>query len=508
MKLYDKWLKKEPINPLYDFMEFKKNPREFKKFLSCLNHDSIKEDWNIFSIILCWDCPNEKKKEVIKEIVLAGGDMNIHGHLGITALHTLLIRIMYCSEDLEMFIHLLKIGLNIKSLAFINPRFDIEQKCAYTPLEFIYFIKENYEIISLLSNSISKHNHNDIYIEKLITFFSNPEESFLEYDIKLHNYKLCNNLYLDEVKNRVRFIQRYKNDIDFEEIRKKRKEIYFKESDDNDVYVNGLLADVNEFMPYEFLNYKDGAKYFYFHKNVVHSIFKRGINPLTNIVIPREILSKWYDDLQNDLYCPGISTLEDILFPNIQPISEDDEVIYYIYDNILHSHPYNNVIHISKFTIDEIRYISFFLTQPPFRYKMFLEQIRTKHNFTNICLSYLMENKNNNFIHHFHFALEETIQDLKMLKKFKSICEKNNISFEKKNFDHVCKNIYEIYDLLFERIGLFDNFSFRTIWNRLVYYDNHISSSPSKSLSSSSSSSSSCSVVDSSSSSKIKSSSS
>lgn len=488
MCLYDKWLKKKPIDPISDLMELKKKPREKKKFLSSLDQDSVRHDWNIFSVVLCWDCSSQVKKKIIRELVLAGGDLNAHGFLGITPLHTILLRVVYCNEKPEMFTFLLKCGLDWSARAFFNPKFQTDTESVMTPLDFFNHIQKNSETVGLLSTTkLSDPKENLDTIRQITEFFENPEESYLEHDVKLSRYKLMDTLGLEEVRKRVRLIQQFHDYIDFLAVKRERNRLFFM-SGQEAVYLNGLFYDKEEFMPYEYLTYLDGHKRFYFHKNFVTTLFRTGINPLTNVPIPPITLCRWFDELQQSSYSHGIFTLEDAFQDPQDTGSASDQIYYYLYNHVVESHPYNNIFELSRFTNEEINCIAHYLTQPPFRCRVFafIDQCEKnkKDVFARYCLSYMMENRKNNFISSLHFALEETIQDLKMLTRFRLLCQEKNIPFQTKSFNEACSTIFEIYEMLLERTGMFDNLTFKTIWNRLVHY--HISSSPSKSSSSSS----------------------
>lgn len=487
MCLYEKWLKKKPTDPISDLIGLKKKPREKKKFLLSLDQDSLRQDWNIFSVVLCWDCEDLEKKKIIRELVLMGGDLNAHGFNGITPLHTLLLRIVYCNENLEMFTFLLKCGLDCNAKAFFDPKFRTDTKSVFTPLEFIDYIQQNHDVVRLLSTMKISAQKNMETIQHIKRFFENPEDSYLEHDVKLSKYKLPDNLSLEEIRKRVRLIRQHNNHIDHDMVRHARNKLYLGENEDT-VYLNGLFYDKEEFMPYEYLKYRDGKKDFCFHKNFITLLFRTGINPLTNVPIPSKTLSQWFDELQQTSYSIGIFTLQDAFQESQDQGLPYDHIYYYLYNHIVESHPYNNIFEMSKFTDKEIICIAHLLTQSPFRCRMFssIDQFETnkKNVFAHLCLSYLMDNKRNNFVSSLHFALEETIQDLKMLSRFKQLCKEKNIPFQSKSFNEACSTIYEIYEMLFERIGMFDNLAFKTIWNRLVHY--YISSSPSKSSSSSS----------------------
>lgn len=514
MSIYLNWLKKPPKNPIKELAVFKnsvKRGQEFQKFIHSIDINDIREYWTIISVICCWSCSLEMKKAVIKDMVMYGTDIDIHGTCGLNCLHILIIKIFFGvtkQEDIELFIHLVEKGADINKKAFFNPSIPFINVLTMTCLELVnvLLLDPDPSWISLLPKQVCIGKHatkNELhrllrFIEMMFHRTTQYGYEPFEIDSLIVKWKLPYPLTDKEVLTRINILDKYKEYIDIEDI-KTRLATIKPEGE----YVDSLWYGKDEFMLYEYVNYTDETcnKTFYFHKKMLPSIWKHKHNPYTRKEIPLAILNEWYEQISHRPIIYEMTTLEETIQNNNVTRSLHYNVIedayYFLHSLVLLSHPYTNVLDIKNFTPPQFVHLSKMLISPPFRLSRFseihLQQQNIKEVFVKIIFAYVMK-QNTNAVHNLHFALEECIQDFRMTEYIQEWCTKCNIKFTKNSMFSVCNNIPDVNELLLERIGTFDDNSFMTIWLRLCKYkdvvDHYASSSPSSSSSSSSSKSS------------------
>lgn len=511
MSIYLNWLKKTPKNPRKELIVFKnsvKRDLEFKKFINSIDINDIREYWSIISVICCWKCSLEVKKAVIKDMIMYGTDIDIHGTCGLNCLHILILKIFFGTtkqEDIELFLHLVEKGADVHKKAFFNPSLSCVNVIMMTCLELLHLLllDPNPSWISLLPKQVSIGSHANknelhrfIYFLEMIfhqnhTITMDTSEPF-EIDNLVVKWKLPYPLTDKEVVARIQILDKYKNYIDIDDIKTRMS---IKPEGE---YMDSLLFGKEEFMLYEYVHYTDEVcnKTFYFHKKMLPSIWKHRHNPYTRKEIPSCVLNEWYEQISNRPIIYEMTTLEETIHNNnltTSSYSMIEEAYYFLHSLVLLSHPYTNVLDIKNFTPPQFVHLSKMLMTPPFRLLKFshiqLHQRNIKELFIKIIFEHVMK-QNTNTIHHLHFAMEECIQDFSMTEHIREWCQRYKIKFTKNSMFLVCNNIPDVNELLLERIGTFDDNSFMTIWLRLCKYkdlvDHYASSSPSLSSKSSS----------------------
>jgi hypothetical protein len=506
MSIYLNWLKKPPKNPVKELAVFKnsvKRDQEFQKFIHSIDINDIREYWSIVSVICCWSCSLEVKKTVIKDLVMYGADIDIHGTCGLNCLHILILKIFFGTtkqEDIELFTHLVEKGADVHKKAFFNPSIPFINIITMSCVELVHVLLRdpNPGWISLLPKQVAIGKYATANELHWLTRFLDPQDGdeAFEIDRLIVQWKLPYPLPNKEVLARVAILNKYKDYIDIDDMRTTLATIKPEGE-----YLDSLMCGKDEFMLYEYVNYTDETcdKTFYFHKKMLPSIWKHKHNPYTRKEIPSTILNEWYEQISHRPIIYEMTTLEETIknSNSIRSLRSNpiEDAYYFLHTLVLISHPYTNVLDIKNFTPPQFVHLSKMLVSSPFRLSRFseihLRQQDMKEAFIKIIFAYVMK-ENTNAVHNLHFALEECIQDFRMTDHIREWCTNHNIKFTKNSMFSVCDHIPDVNDLLLERIGTFDDNSFMTIWLRLCKYkdlmDHYASSSPSSSSSSSSSS--------------------
>lgn len=506
MSLYESWMKKTPKNPRVDLSEFKnskKSVSEWKNLLNSTDINGIRQRWNILSLVCCWDCPLQVKKEIIKELILMGVDMDIQGLSGLGPIHVLVIKIVWGEDqknDEELLHEFIKKGVNYHAKCFLS----FGESMVYSPYQLLQLLllekdqKRWRRYIPKYTKLSSTGTSADISStckmlrllnEPMSVGFSIQDMDDFQRDVIMVRFKIPSCLSHQEIAKRAAVAWKYRDHIDYEQAKQER----MKHFHDTAIYINSCFMDVAEFMPFEFVRLEEDGKQFYFHKKMLPSIWRSSMNPFTRKNIPFSTLSQWYEESVSP-FIYEITTLEQSMkedgFFGSNPLSLDhQEGFFYLHTLLVHSHPYSNVYNIYEFTLPQLWHLCTFLANAPFRFQCFqrILHMRDSHQAKRLFLQHcfhLMEK--GNFLHNLHFALEECLLDFQMTERFLVLCKKEGILFHRNSLFSACHMIVELYEMLLERVGVFDDHSFNILWRRLCnYHDMTIDYTSSKSSSSS-----------------------
>jgi len=501
MSLYAKWMKKTPQNPKDDIMHLRntaKKQSDVQKFLNSLDMNGMRENLNIISLVFSWKCDAKKKKEMIDELILMGVDMDCLGISGLNPLHFLLVKIVFGNtkvEDETLLYYLIKKGINWKKKAILPPLFWKNKILLLKPFEFYQFLLSSCENNRYFLQLFPKYVElGQKQLTSSLPFLQLLEEGplYIPTEIPMKDYemeywtvrwKLPFQLSPLEIKKRLDQLSNNWKHIDIEKVKEIRENLLQSKG----IYLNSLLEEASEFHYYEYVQYVDveSNRQYFFHKRMLPSLWKSSHNPLTGRKIPFPVLKNWLQKLDTEPFIHDIVTLSDMILKlDNQSVKEEDGVedaYYFFYNLIVPSHPYTNIYNIKDFNHAQIRHLSDVLSRPPFRLLKFNEvfhnkEIESSHFlFLKCVFNYIMnpKTKNQNIIHHLHFALEECLQDFSLMEQIKSQCDIYNISFHQNSFELACDSVPEINDLLVERHGFWEKRSLKVLWNRLIGYSSY-----------------------------------
>lgn len=487
-----------PKDPVEDILQYKKSTKTsmaFKRFLLSVDDNGLREFWSIISLVVCWNTSTICKKKVIKELVLSGTDIDTYGTVGLNAIHILILKIILgktAHDDLDVLSFLIRHGGNVRNKIFLNPNYGLGS-LYYLPIDFIKHLQNapDLEWKKLLPSFVAiGTNINQSQCDMLVRWFtlfnegaSNTEElSAFHLDHLTVRWKLPYPLKEEQILKRVHFLSKYQSSIENATVLEIRRTAYYNNIDEKyHIFTNPVFYDKNEFMPYEYVNYKDETGLmFHFHKSMVPSIFKSMCNPFTKKPIPLLVLNHWFDEMSQGPYIHDICTLRETLqthsiFDNWFDDKSVDAAYYFVHGMILHSHPYSNFYDVKDYVLAQFYHVCTLISRPPFR---LIKYTRIQHQksvdaarmlFIQICMEYVMKTKNS-VIHHLHFAIEDAIQDFRMTERIQVLCDTHGIDFNESNLFSACDMIDEVNDILLDRIGTFDEASYINTWNRLCSY--------------------------------------
>lgn len=502
MSLYEVWVKKTPKNPSMDLDRWKSSVSGLKHVLNSTDMNGIRQRWNILSLVCCWNSPVHVRKEILRELILMGTDMDIQGLCGLAPIHVLVIKIVIGHDqknDQELLYEFIKRGANHNAKCFLP-----FGEMAYSPYQLLQLVLSQGDLkrwCKLVPNytrtyrtkATEKDISQTLRILRLLNeptsvHFSIDDVGDLERDIIMVRFKLPSGLSCREVAKRADVAWRYRDCIDFEQIKKER----IRNFRDSAIYINSCFLDVAEFMPFEFVRLEEDGKEFFFHRKMLPSMWRSHMNPFTRKPIPLSTLSGWYDESDYP-FIYEITTLEESMkedgFFGSNPYSADhQECFSFLQTLLVHSHPYSNVYNINEFTLPKLWHLCRCLTNAPFRFQQF-QHITKIHNihrakglFLQTCFHLL---EKGNFLHNLHFALEECLLDFQMRERCMVLCKQDPL-FHRSSLLSACNMYVELYEMMLERIGVFDNQSFNILWKRICDYHEMLLDYTSSSKSSSS----------------------
>lgn len=554
----------EALDDIHKLRTCRKRPFSFKRFLQSVEDDGMRSYWNIFSIVICWSLENHDKQTVIRELVLAGGDINIPGSCGLSPYHTIILKVLIGhtpQQDLELLEYLIRHGIDIDQRVILNPNFIASppQRCMDS-LTWIQYLSDTIHP-NVFSDALPPctimgeqrlDTNSNLYhhLHSLLRLLHDPSNvtkhdlwTSFHIDLLRLRWKLSLTYTDETVLQYSRYLFRNRSWIpSLQSIF--QTDIVEMTAENNtrmkNIFIVPCMTSPHDLMAFEFVAWNQT----YFHKTMVSSLFQSSRHPYTRESIPITILQQWYDiDLPQRPYVRYViihdETLQDpAFFGTTQSVSEN--VFHYLYSLVVTSHPFTNVYRIQQFKTFQLVYLAYRLSRPPFRlikFHRFLplpvrEQyvpseeakdsalIQYQPWFLRICLEYVMKRKCAYAIHHLHFAVEDVLHDISAADRLQTHIDRvqldvsavrDVIDFYAFLYSH--PDIHEIFE---QRVGFSNMDRFQQFWSRLQYYyslqkqiqrfpfsHDQSSSSPSKRYSSSSSSTSSIFSSSSSSSSSI-----
>lgn len=481
--IYTNWTKKTPKTPLRDLDRFRvssiQRDSDYKKFLHSINvMDGTRFYWPVISLVFCWSHPPDIKKKILKELLLRGVDMDDHGACGLTPFHVLLLTVAHGMETIDMLRFWIEKGCDVHKKVFLVN----EEEIAIHPLDFYKRALLMRKLLppvaaaAAAAAATTTTANQDVlrYLERLY----GPTRDD-DIDRLVVQWKLPYPLSDEDVLTRSRFLREHRDLIETARV----LAIRGRDRRVDDIYMNSSFYDNDEFMDYEFVHYYDESskRRFFFHKTMIPSMLKTGSNPYTKIPIPHKILERWFDEMSERPRVHQLVTLTETIDDDNSDIntaatlrSRLDAGYYFLSNLISPSHPYTNVYNIACMEEYKIRHISIMLTKSPFRYKDFTRVFDAKRDhhrlFLQSCLALLMTPNPTNFLHHVHFVLEECLFDFSMADQVSRLCSHYNVVFNKQSFRTASDTIYELSEILSERLGFYDETGFRNLWNRVVCY--------------------------------------
>lgn len=504
MNLYEKWFKHVPKNPMED-LRVSHERHAWQRFLSSVDEHGVREFWSTLTVVCSWAVSRDLKEEIIKELAISGAHLDAYGTCGLTAAHYLILKIVLGStpdEDLAILLFLIRLGVHVTGVVFLNPDWGLGSRYGLSVREFIQHVRQTpslpwskiippYDASSIGANTVNESaadvvhamvsildGHDD---ERMVAPSSSATEFFWE--SMICRWKLPFPLPPDEIRRRIHFLQRHQSRIDASWIASAREERYYHHYDEAHVFVNPSFMDKNELMPFEHVRYTDdGGFTFHFHKTmVVPFLFRKGVNPCTGMRIPKAQLAQWVHEMLSGPVVHCLCSLADTLYNRpVQPEPLDllRESFFFIHSLIVHSHPYTNFFDVKDFTPAQIQHLCASLSRHPFRFMKFrtirrkLDSHEQKVRFVRICMEYLMKRKHSP-VHRLHFAVEECLHDFQMVEEIRGLCDSQHVPFHANNLWLVCNTVVEVNDMLLNRVGFFDARIFTNLWHRLCSYHQH-----------------------------------
>ena len=507
------WFHEIPSDPLHDLQKVSGvvNKEHVNKIINGIDTRSNRPlHWNPLQVVLTWT-DRVQMMLVLEELVLMGADINGLGLCGLNPLHIIILLLFFRKNrnDAILLEWWMSKGVDVHKYSVL---FDIRQKKyrILSPLDMI---------VGLSSNTLSinpsvylpahcsprkKPFANKRGLGKLLGLFlcygaTSSEPCPLLDEIKaswtstmpfstvdyLHDYvkvrfKLPLELKGNDIRNRLRFLQRYAPHVDHDEIVRHRKRRWEEEAA---TYSNPNFEDAAEFMPYEYVGYRDPRnKQYNFHKTMVPSILQSKVNPFTRENIPAPVLRQWFHELSQRPYTfQQLCILREVVLTDglvmwdKNDASEDlrnNFALHFIHAVLYHNFPYTNILHVVTLSPPKIVYLCHALSQEPY---LLTHYVPCPHShplsyFAERTISYIM--KDTFPIDVLHFGVEDGLQDISCHDLVKTILDKSTLTFQD-SFLNVIMTLPEVGDVIRDRLGYVHLGYFQEIWQRLVAIHNN-----------------------------------
>lgn len=515
------WFQEIPSDPLHDLHKVSSSGSREQVFNIVNGIDARSNrpvQWNPLQLVMTWN-DETKIRAVAEELVLMGADMNKMALCGLNPLHILLLLLFYRNrykEDEKIIEWWLSKGVDVHAYSVI---FDRKQKeyrilspldillgmysktlsieaSSYLPAYCVFRKRASIRKASLkrlvgllLCYGARSSERCDLLEEVHRSLTDIPLRSlfFLRDYIEVR-LKLPLHLTLSDIRQRVRYLQRYGGYADHDEIVQHRKELYFDGKcnvDEYCVYSNPDFEDAAEFMPYEYLGYVDmHRKHYYFHKTMVPSLLQSKENPFTRESIPLPTLRQWFHAMSDRPYIfQQLATLREtvtskglVLWNTVVDKEENKKnfVLHFAHSVLAPNFPYTNIHHISTLPNREIRYLCNVLSNDPYLLTLY-SQCPAEDAlvfFSRQTILYLM---NENFpLDLLHFGIEDAIQDISCFHLVNKLLRESTMTFEDSFLD-IITSYPEVGDVIRDRLGYVHLGYFHEIWQRLVFMERNFS---------------------------------
>lgn len=505
--MLEHWFQETPREPMQDVhrMAAENDHDKVLSFVQGIDPRSkIPLRWNPLQLALTW---TDKKKtvEVMEELVVLGADLNTVALSGINALHLLILLFFFRNQadhDHRMLEWWLSKGVDIHTMAMV---YDTRKNSyrVFSPLDLLLALSQKTlsmkisDYVPSFVEGIRKRGRRPkpTTLRRLVALFlcygakASETSPLLEEVVHtLHTFPFSStpflrdymetrlkfplHLSLHDLKSRLEFLQQHVQDMDMEQIVETREAIFFAHDDAGQtLYANPCFEPRAEFMPYEYLGYREDKEYF-FHKSMIPSILQTRENPFTRHAIPHGILRKWFHQMSQRPFFFGVHMLRESRKDNALVLWEDaisvpnttSTMLHFVHHILAPSFPYTNILRVSHLAVAEFIYLCQVLSRDPYRLDAYTK-CGDVPTFLQHTMAYLMDA---DFpMEALYFGVEEALLDMGTYHLVVLALKKENSSFQDPFLDIILGHP-SVGDLLRDRIGYVHLDYFREIWQRLL----------------------------------------
>jgi len=464
--------------------------------------------WNLLQAAFSWG-DKHVTKPVVEELVLMGVDINTRVMCGLNALHMIILLLFarrdvgYDSGMLEWWISK---GADVAVMAVI---YDIQQRRyrVLSPLDMVLALYARDLVVFLPdylpactryapANPTRKKSVYKQEVKKLIWLLlcggattsiktreldevraamsahKLPSYPFLTDYLKTR-LKFPESLTATEVRRRIHYLRVFSSfPVDVSGIADLRRDRFLSGREED--YYNPEFEEAGEFMPYEYMGYKDSqGRTFHFHKSMVPAMFRTATNPFTREPIPQETLRGWLDRMNG---FPRAFLLRDSLTDHglllwdataTATATATRHGFDFLYEVLSPHFPYTNVAHVQSLSIKEVAYLCSVLSGEPYsltgfgRYEGAPDVVDF---FQQTAFGHLMNPRS--ALEVFHFGLEDAYQDIRCYHLIKKVMPEV-VSF-RDSFLVVVTIAPEVGDVIRDRVGYVHLGYFHEIWRRVA----------------------------------------
>ena len=507
----DPWCRVVPEDPVRDLQKTvaESNPREIPRLVNGIDTRSNRPlRWTPLQLALAW---TDKKKtvEAIEELVVQGADFNAPALTGINALHTVLLLLFFrdhTTHDATMLEWWLSKGVDVHAPAIVlDTRWNVFR--TFSPLDLLVALGTKTlrmdpctYLPPFVAGNLRKHPRRPKGFSKFIALFlcyggKTSEASTLVDRVYervgalpfrsmsfLRDYvetrlKLPTQLSLHDLRHRVAFLLEHAAHADMDEIVDERERRLFPHDDDV-VYANPNFEPRAEFMPHEYLGYRDeaGGKQYFFHKSMIASILQTKENPFTRHAIPSGILRKWFHEMSHRPYFFRLHMLRDAwrhdtlcMWDTERPLEKNAKdnhhaILHFVHGVLSHNFPYTNILRLLTLSDRELGYVARVLGREPYALDAYSGHDRLP-GFLQTTMAYATDPQFSMDI--LYFGVEDALLDLSCYHLVKNAFRGTDMTFQDPFVD-VITNHPSVGDIIRDRIGYVHLGYFYEIWQRLV----------------------------------------
>jgi len=416
--------------------------------------------------------------DAIEKLLLLGADIDLFGLNGLNSLFMILLLLFYDKAYLNYLDYWLSLGANP------NKNYIYKCKTCLNSLEFFLFLLNNNDWnlndFKLDFYTSEKKTLTDLEIKRVIIslLLFNVElpiinmNRYVEECRNLNIYNICQDMLdvyplLEKKLYHIwnisfpisNFYMRHKFLSKYYHLILKMEDIGLNDEENSIIYTSSTTKQYYKLNKTQLYCLYENDKNFYFSSDLIPFMIKNGKNPLTNNIIPPDIKKKWIKKLvlENPPFEyksleESINSFPDIFF-NKTKLEDEIYLIEYLYNLIYTIHPYTNIMSLLNWNDKIIKYAIKIITDPPYSLLHF-KDVQNLHEFLLTLYKYILMEDSFDYINKIHFSLEEINEDYKVYHSIQSIFKKSKVDFIYVFHDAIM--IPDVFDLLIERIGIFD----------------------------------------------------